>query len=109
MKKKIATVKTLTWFVVANYIVCIAFAVVVLVYDYKGIMVNDTLIQSFYMAFGTEFGATAAIMIFKTIIKRDAKNEKIKDIKENNLTLDKSDLNQTDNNDYYESGGTYYG
>ena len=107
--KKLSAIKTLTWFVITDFVLCIIFSIVVLWYNYKGIVVSDTLIQYFFTFFGLEFGATAAIKIVKTVTKAKERRDKIDDIKDNNLTVDKADITQqaTDYDDY--EGGTYYG
>lgn len=107
MRKKVAAIKTLTWFVISDFIICILFAIVVLVYNYKGIEVSDALIQYFYTFFGLEFGATAAIKISKSVIANKEVEERIKKAKENNLPVEKADLKPTDDIDY--NTGEYYG
>lgn len=108
MKKKIAAIKTLTWFVITDFLICITFTVVVLVFNHKGIEVSDTLIQYFFTFFGLEFGATAAIKITKSVVKAKERSDLVKDIKDNNLEVEKQDITKTEN-EYDYSEGEYYG
>lgn len=110
MKKKIAAIKTLTWFVITDFLICITFTIVVLVYNYKGVEVSDTLIQYFFTFFGLEFGATAAIKIAKSVVKAKERSDLVQDIKDNNMEVEKQDLTKTGNDyDYDDYEGGPYG
>lgn len=100
--------KFLTASVVASFIVCIIFTIVVLVMGAFDIMVSDTLIQYFFMTFGLELGASAAIKITKHVVKKKELEEKINNIKSNGFDLDKNDLNSSDEDDTFDDD-VYYG
>ena len=95
--------------VISSFIACLIFTVVCLVMNWLGHDVSDTLIQWFFTVFGVEFAATAAIKITKHTIKKKEIEDRLDKIKENNLEVEKSDLNQSDDNDYTYEGDEYYG
>lgn len=100
----------LTLSVILCFVSCIAFAVVVLVFNANGIDVSDSLIEWFFKVFGVEFAAAAAIRISKYTIEKAKTKDKIKLIKENDLPLDKEDLTVSDDEDYdFEDGTVFYG
>lgn len=99
--------KFLTGAVIASFIACLVFTVVVIVLSCFGYAVPDTLIQYFFMAFGLEFGAAAAIKISKHQIKKAEVKERIGMIKENNLELDKTDLKNSSTSDGYDDYESY--
>lgn len=90
----------LTISVTASFAVCLAFAVVVVVCNCRGIEISDTLIQWFFTMFGVEFAATAAIKISKHTIRKQEIKEKIENIKREGLTVDKKDLDQKSGYEY---------
>lgn len=98
----------LTVSVVLSFVSCLLFTVVVIILGANDIYVSDTLIQYFFMTFGLELGASAAIKITKHFIKKQEIEDKIKNIKENNLTLEKKDLENSGDDNEFEDG-IYYG
>ncbi len=98
--------KFLTLSVIISLILCVLFTGVVIALECVGIEVSDTLIQYFFTVFGVEFAATAAIKISKHTIEKQKVKDKIEQIKENNLTVEKEDLRQDSSDDYIEE---YYG
>ena len=101
--------KGLTVAVIASFVSCIFFTIVSVILSCKGIMLSDTLIQYFFLTFGIELGATAAIKITKSIIAGKETDDKIKRLKENNLEIDKKVITTTSNNIYDDDSGGYYG
>lgn len=98
--------KFLTLSVIISLILCVLFTGIVIALECVGIEVSDTLIQYFFTVFGIEFAATAAIKISKHTIEKQKVKDKIEQIKENNLTVEKEDLRQDSSDDYIEE---YYG
>ena len=98
--------KFLTLSVIISLILCVLFTGVVIALECMGIEVSDTLIQYFFTVFGVEFAATAAIKISKHTIEKQKVKDRVEQIKENNLPLEKEDLKTSDNDDYIEE---YYG
>lgn len=98
--------KFLTLSVIVSLILCVLFTGVVIVLECMGVEVSDTLIQYFFTVFGVEFAATAAIKISKHTIEKQKVKDRVEQIKENNLPLEKEDLKTSDNDDYIEE---YYG
>lgn len=100
--------KFLTVSVVFSFFSCIAFTVAVIVLETHDVMISDTLIQYFFMTFGLEFGASAAIKIAKYITKKQEVKDKVENIVNNNLPIDKNDLDSSNDDDDFDDG-TYYG
>lgn len=98
--------KFLTLSVIISLILCVLFTGVVIALECMGVEVSDTLIQYFFTVFGVEFAATAAIKISKHTIEKQKVKDRLEQIKENNLPLEKEDLKTSDNDDYIEE---YYG
>lgn len=98
--------KFLTLSVIISLILCVLFTGVVIALECMGVEVSDTLIQYFFTVFGVEFAATAAIKISKHTIEKQKVKDRVEQIKENNLPLEKEDLKTSDNDDYIEE---YYG
>lgn len=99
--------KFLTVSVVASFLACLAFSVVCIVLSCLGYTVSDTLIQWFFTVFGVEFAASAAIKISKHTIKKQEIKEKVENIKNNNLEVDKSDLNNNSNSNGFDDYDVY--
>ena len=96
----------LTFSVLFGFIACIIFTVVVMILEANYIEVSDTLIQYFFMTFGLELASTAAIKIAKYTIGKKKVEDKIKNLKENNIEIKQEDtLPPSDDDD----NTTYYG
>ena len=67
MNRAKAAAGTLTVFVVAVFLTVIAYTVTVLVFNWTGREVQDSLNTGFYGLFGAEFGITGGIQVVKTI------------------------------------------
>ena len=102
--------KFLTLSVILSFAACFIFAAVCLVLNCLGYEVSDTLIEWFFKVFGVEFAAAAAIKISNHVIKKDEIKERIRNIKENNLEVEKKDLVVNNQNQgYFYSGNDDYG
>ncbi|CDC08778.1 unknown [Clostridium sp. CAG:413] len=92
--------------VVLALIACLLFTVVIIALSVCGVVVPDTLIQYFFIVFGTELAATSFIKIADTVVKRAAVKTKIEDMKKDGITPERSDykvdsdINSYDYNDY---------
>lgn len=87
--------------------VCLVFTVVVLVVSCRGISVPDVLIQYFFITFGVELAATAAIKIAENALKKKEVDDRITSLKENNITPERADFKAEESYDYYDGGNTY--
>ena len=99
--------KGLTKAVIASFVMCAIYAAVAIALTVKGYEVNDTLTQYFYLTFGIEFGAAAAIKIAKHITKETETERRIRRIKREGLPVEKADLKEKTGNtyeDYYDEG-----
>lgn len=67
--------------VVLALIACLLFTVTVIALSICCVTVPDTLIQYFFVVFGTELAATSFIKIADTVVKRAAVKSKIEDMK----------------------------
>lgn len=101
--------KSLSRAVIASFLICIAYTITALIFTVKGYEISETLTQYFFLTFGIEFAATASIKIAKTIIKSKETDERIDKLKQNNLTVEKSDLKDETETDYDYDGGNIYG
>jgi hypothetical protein len=102
--------KFLTLSVILSFAACLVFAAVCLILNCLGYTVSDTLIEWFFKVFGVEFAAAAAIKISNHIIKKDEIKDRIRNIKENNLEVEKKDLTPSNQNQgYYYTGDDYGG
>lgn len=81
--------------VIASFAACIIFTITSIILEIKGITLSDTLTQYFFLTFGVEFAATAAIKITKHKIK----------VKEKELGIKPENIEDFDE---YE-GGHFYG
>ena len=98
--------KFLTLSVIISLILCVLFTGVVIALECMGIEVSDTLIQYFFTVFGVEFAATAAIKISKHTIEKQKVKDRVENIKNNGLKVEKVDLKTDDTIDYSDE---YYG
>ena len=86
--------------VVLALLACLLFTVTVIALSICGVNVPDTLIQYFFVVFGTELAATSFIKIADTVVKRAA------DMKKDGITPERSDYKaDSDINDYYNDYG----
>lgn len=101
----------LTLSVCSCFVVLIVYAIVVLVFNFNGIEVSDTLTQYLFTVFGVEFAAAAAIQITKYRIKKNTRDDNVEQLKKNNIPPEKGDVTVTDPGEYDESdyGGFTYG
>lgn len=92
--------------VVLALIACLLFTVTVIALSICCVTVPDTLIQYFFVVFGTELAATSFIKIADTVVKRAAVKSKIEDMKKDGITPERSDYKaDSDINDYYNDYG----
>lgn len=91
--------KFLSLCVAISLILCVLFTITVLLFSANDLLVPDVLIQYFFTVFGIELGASALIKIAKYVINRKEISDKLKNIKANDLEVDKQDL-KTSNDDY---------
>ncbi len=92
--------------VVLALLACLLFTVTVIALSICGVNVPDTLIQYFFVVFGTELAATSFIKIADTVVKRAAVKFKIEDMKKDGITPERSDYKaDSDINDYYNDYG----
>lgn len=94
--------KGLTRAVLASFVMCAIYAAVAIALTVKGYELSDTLTQYFYLTFGIEFGASAAIKIAKHITKDVETERRIRRIKREGLPLEKADLKEKTDNTYEE-------
>lgn len=93
--------------VIISLALCVVFAAVVLIFNFIGIEVSDTLIDMFYRTFGVEIGAAALLQIVKYRTSRAKRDDEVKAIKKEGFEVEKEDLKITEeNDDFYE--GRYY-
>ena len=92
--------------IILSFASCLIFAGVCIVLNCLGIEVSDTLIEWFFKVFGVEFAAAAAVRMSKYIIEKQKVKDKVALIKENNLEVEKEDL-ETSKSDQYTEYGFY--
>ena len=69
------TIPSLTKFIIFSFAMLILFTIVVMVLEWLGVEVSDTLITCFYASFGGEVLMCALIKIFKLHNKEEEEND----------------------------------
>lgn len=98
----------LTGSVIFSLVSCLIFTVVVIILSAFGVMIPDTLIQYFFITFGTELGCAALIKIANHLIKKQEVKDKINLLKQNDLPIEKKDITNDEDSEEFEDG-IYYG
>lgn len=102
----------LTISVILCFAICIIFTVAIIVLSCFGYEIPETLIQYFFMTFGLELGATAAIKISKYAINKKELQNKIKLFKEYGFELTKEDvisMTKDSTDDFLEIDDEFFG
>lgn len=91
--------------VLLSLLACLLFTAVVILLSIFGVSLPDTLIQYFFVVFGTELAATSFIKIADTVLKRVQVKAKIEDMKKDGITPEREDYRSDSEFDYNEYGG----
>ncbi len=91
--------------VLLSLLACLLFTAVVILLSIFGVTLPDTLIQYFFVVFGTELAATSFIKIADTVLKRAQVKAKIEDMKKDGITPEREDYRPDSEFDYNEYGG----
>lgn len=91
--------------VLLSLLACLLFTAVVILLSIFGVELPDTLIQYFFVVFGTELAATSFIKIADTVLKRAQVKSKIEDMKKDGITPEREDYDTDSKIDYYEDYG----
>lgn len=91
--------------VLLSLLACLLFTTVVISLSIFDVELPDTLIQYFFVVFGTELAATSFIKIADTVLKRAQVKSKIEDMKKDGITPEREDYNDNSSTGYYEDYG----